>query len=73
MSTIEKHKMLHVREKVIAEFLGLKVRTLQVWRCNNFGPPYRKIGRLVMYNLDSVSEWAKNQEVNPPGFERKSK
>ena len=39
----------------VAEYLGLEVETLNVWRCTKrYNLPYSKIGRLVRYRAEDV-------------------
>ena len=39
----------------VAEYLGLEVETLNVWRCTKrYNLPYTKIGRLVRYRAEDV-------------------
>ena len=39
----------------VAEYLGLEIETLNVWRCTKrYNLPYTKIGRLVRYRADDV-------------------
>jgi len=39
----------------VAEYLGIEVETLNVWRCTKrYNLPYTKIGRLVRYRADDV-------------------
>lgn len=39
----------------VAEYLGLEVETLNVWRCTKrYNLPYTKIGRLVRYRPEDV-------------------
>lgn len=52
-----------------AEFLTLSPRTLADWRCQGFGPRYRKLGTgrnaPVRYREDELEEWLANQVVDP--------
>ena len=54
-----------LNEKQTAELLGLKPNTLQDWRVEGKGPPYRKIGRLVRYDRSQVEQWSADQTVDP--------
>lgn len=48
-----------------ADHLGLARRTLERWRLVRQGPPYRKLGRRVVYPRDALEEWASAQTVMP--------
>src|ERR1700739_4892559 len=43
-------------EKAAAR-LHVSPRTLEKWRVTGFGPPYYKVGRLVLYSLHELDEW----------------
>lgn len=50
----------------VAEYLGVSVETLNVWRCTKrYGLSYVKVGRLVRYRLSDVEAFAnaRRQEV----------
>lgn len=45
-------------EKELAEFLGLKPRTLQSWRLVGCGPKFIKLSnRIIRYRAGDVQEW----------------
>ena len=48
-----------------AEFLGISERTLSRLQAEGIGPPRVKIGRRVVYLLDSLLLWLKSQEIGP--------
>jgi hypothetical protein len=41
-----------------AEYLKLSPRTLEKLRVGGGGPPFRKLGRRVVYALADLEEWA---------------
>lgn len=41
----------------LATLLKVPARTLEDWRLTRSGPPYRKIGRHVRYELTEVMDW----------------
>lgn len=47
-SNVQRH---FVREREAAEYIGVKVTTLRAWRMHrsNSGPPFTRVGRMVMY------------------------
>lgn len=48
--------------------LCLSVHTLANWRSQDKGPPYRKLGRAVRYELGEIEEWlmiSKDRETPP--------
>jgi hypothetical protein len=47
----------HVKEAALAERWALSIRTLQRWRWQGKGPPYLKLGQLVVYRLSDVVAW----------------
>jgi len=48
-----------------ADHLGLARRTLERWRLIHQGPPYRKLGRRVVYPRAELDEWAIAKTVTP--------
>lgn len=51
----------YVSERDLAAYSGIAVRTLQRWRLFNQGPPYRKFGGMVRYDLGVFDAWAAEQ------------
>jgi hypothetical protein len=45
----------------LAAYAGLSIRTLQGWRLRNQGPPWRKLGGAVRYDLVAFDAWAASQ------------
>ena len=41
----------------VADYLGVPVGTLYDWRCRNYGPPARKVGRYLRYESAQVRSW----------------
>lgn len=44
-------------DEVVAMLPGIKKNTLAMWRYERKGPPYRKLGRAVVYALDELDAW----------------
>lgn len=40
-----------------ASRLGLSPRTLEKWRLLGGGPPFRKLGRRVLYDPEDLADW----------------
>ena len=49
---------------------GISRITLQSWRSRGEGPPYLKIGRLVRYRRQALTDWLETRERNPLGGQR---
>ena len=49
--------------KEAAEFLGLKEKTLRLWRAENKGPSYIKINRTIRYRRDDLDEFVAKRMV----------
>ena len=45
----------------VAEFTGLSVHTLAVWRTKNEGPRYVKTGRFVRYRSEDLDAWLESR------------
>jgi hypothetical protein len=54
-STVRKQ---YVREREAAEYMGVKVATLRAWRLRRSknGPPFTRVGRMVMYPMTELEE-----------------
>ncbi len=48
----------YVREREAAEYMGVKLSTLRAWRLRRSqnGPPFARIGRMVMYPVEGLEE-----------------
>jgi len=47
-----------LNEHEAAEYLGLKVKTLQMHRYKKTGPPFHRDGRKIRYDFAELREWA---------------
>jgi excisionase family DNA binding protein len=56
--------------KEAAAWLGLTRNTLEKWRVQGGGPPYRKHGRYVRYHLDDLVEWSEASKRRSTSDER---
>ena len=46
----------------VSRFLGVPIYTLRMWRRQNRGPTFRRIGgKLVRYSLADLITWSENQ------------
>lgn len=59
--------VLHLTPEEVAARLRLKVKTLEGWRNRRKGPPYQKFGKRVLYPLDKLEAWEKDQLVQTRG------
>lgn len=41
----------------VAEFLGVPVNSLKMWRYRRTGPPWLKVGRHVRYRRGDLERW----------------
>jgi hypothetical protein len=57
----------YLNEKEVSERIGIGVRTLQRWRLESQGPPFRKIGGSVRY---AVTDLCAYLDARPRGGER---
>ena len=49
--------MKFLKEKQVADILGLSVKTLQRWRLFDQGPEWRRFGAAVRYPADTLQAW----------------
>jgi hypothetical protein len=54
----------------LARELTLSVDTLQRWETRRIGPPCVRVGRKVLYRMEAVRDWLREQEVRKAGASR---
>ena len=54
----------------LARELTLSVDTLQRWETRRVGPPCVRVGRKVLYRMDAVRDWLREQEARKAGVGR---
>jgi hypothetical protein len=47
----------------LAKNLGVSVRTLARWHSLRTGPAITRVGRMILYRRESVSEWLRSCEL----------
>lgn len=55
MNQVETRQVL--TQKQAASMLGISPATMQMWRWQNIGPRYLKLGRLVRYRLQDIEAY----------------
>jgi predicted DNA-binding transcriptional regulator AlpA len=51
------YQKLHLRTRQAAEYLGLSISNMEKMRFKGDGPPYAKLGRLVIYEMSDLDAW----------------
>jgi predicted DNA-binding transcriptional regulator AlpA len=46
----------------VAEFLGVPVKTVYMWRYQRTGPPAVRVGRFLKYRPSAVEQWLEDRE-----------
>jgi hypothetical protein len=54
----------------LARELTLSVDTLQRWETRRMGPPCVRVGRKVLYRMEAVRDWLREQETRKQGASR---
>ena len=54
----------------LARELTLSVDTLQRWETRRVGPPCVRVGRKVLYRMEAVRDWLREQEARKAGVGR---
>lgn len=54
----------------LARELTLSVDTLQRWETRRMGPPCVRVGRKVLYRMEAVRDWLREQEARKSGVSR---
>ena len=67
MSTVNTVNMNLLTESDLAAAFRVEVNTLRVWRREETGPPYVKIGRSTFYRKDDVENWLAYSAQIPAG------
>jgi hypothetical protein len=44
-------------ERELSVYSGFSVRTLQAWRLRNQGPPFKRLGGSIRYDLQQFDAW----------------
>ena len=65
MHTLPRRQLLQLlTPEAAAEFLGMSVGTLAVWRCTKrYDLAYIKVGRTVKYNMDDLLAFLESRKV----------
>jgi predicted DNA-binding transcriptional regulator AlpA len=51
------YQKLHLRTRQAAEYLSLSASVMEKMRVRGDGPPYAKLGRMVIYNIGDLDAW----------------
>ena len=54
----------------LARELTLSVDTLQRWETRRMGPPCVRVGRKVLYRMEAVRDWLRDQETRKASANR---
>ena len=54
----------------LARELTLSVDTLQRWETRRMGPPCVRVGRKVLYRMEAVRDWLREQEARKQNVSR---
>jgi len=56
----------YINEEHLAAAIGKSLRRVREMRQMRIGPPFVKIGYLILYPRDGILAWVKSLEVSPP-------
>ena len=59
-----------INRAALARELTLSVDTLQRWETRRVGPPCVRVGRKVLYRMEAVRDWLREQEARKTGQHR---
>ncbi len=51
------YQKMHLRTPQAAEYLGLSASVMEKMRLRGNGPPYAKLGRMVVYAVNDLEAW----------------
>lgn len=69
-STRQEFAALAISTKEAAKLLSVSHRTMEDWRLNGLGPPFRKWGRLVRYHVSDLRSFAEGPAFTNTGEAR---
>lgn len=52
-----------LRTADVSQLTGVASETLRYWRWRGEGPPWYKLGRAVVYDLEDVERWIAEQKM----------
>ena len=61
MSTQSAISRRYLSERELSAYSGLSARTLQGWRLRGSGPPWKRFGGSIRYDLAAFESWAAEQ------------
>ncbi len=60
-----------LRREELAKELGCSARTIDRWHALREGPPRVQVGRTILYNIQSVRDWLRSREQQPPSMKNR--
>jgi len=63
----------HLTQAEAGDWLKVKKPTLEKWRIEGKGPPYREHGGIIVYHVDDLSEWSRQQQRTKTRGHRRKK
>ncbi len=51
----------------LADYLGVPLATVYVWRTRGGGPPALKVGRHLRFRAEDVATWVRSRELDAGG------
>ena len=60
LSLVHKHRAW-LTPAHAAEYIGVKPRTLESWRANGKGPPFRGTGKSIRYHITDLDAFVKRE------------
>ena len=56
--------------KELAGIIGISADTLKRWETRRVGPPCVRVGRRILYRMEAVRDWLREQEARKTGPHR---
>lgn len=53
-----------MEERAVAEYLGVKRKTVQNWRLVGGGPKFIRVGRSIRYRFEDIQAWLALREAS---------
>lgn len=59
-----------LRPSQVEERYPLRAQTLASWRVKGIGPPYVRVGRMIVYPIEAIESWLAVNTVHPSAGEK---
>lgn len=62
-TTVREIKVTHLDTEELAKRYRMNANSIRNWRVRKYGPPYIKVGKIVLYPIPELEKWERDQIV----------